>query len=353
MNVNKDRRKRVNTIKKAIILLIIILITVPTIICIILGLKVNQLQRQVDELTAARGVKEYSEKNSFISYAYAAIKTSGLGTLNQDYAILTPPLTQNLQKSSDTDIQIKVNDDKKISDNNKEKNLKEEKKTTKKKTTDKKKGVYSGKKVYLTFDDGPSKYTDKILDILDDYNIKATFFVIGKTDKRSKEQYKRIVKDGHTLGMHSYTHDYNKIYNSLEDFDKDFTKLRKLLYDTTGYRPSIYRFPGGSKNTISNKRMKQYIRYLNKKDIVYFDWNVANGDATRITYTKKQLVKNVLNGVAKKDKSIVLMHDTKAKKATVESLPVLIKALIKGDAQILPLDNNVKAIQMIKSDTIK
>ena len=79
--------------------------------------------------------------------------------------------------------------------------------------------------------------------------------------------------------MHSYSHDYNKIYNSLEDFDKDFTKLMKLLYDTTGYTPTIYRFPGGSLNHVSKSDMKIFIKYLIEKEMNYYDWNVVNGDA--------------------------------------------------------------------------
>jgi peptidoglycan/xylan/chitin deacetylase (PgdA/CDA1 family) len=214
-------------------------------------------------------------------------------------------------------------------------------------------GIYAGKTVYLTFDDGPSMYTDEILDILDEYNIKATFFVIGKTDDTSKEIYKRIVNEGHTLGMHSYSHKYEKIYNSVKDFDKDFTKLWKLLYDTTGYKPSIYRFPGGSDNLVNKNGMEKFISYLNDKSIIYFDWNVVSGDATGVKYTKDQLIDNVLGGVALKKRSIVLMHDSQTKKTTVDSLPGLLDELIAGGAQILPLDKDVSPIQMIKADSVK
>ena len=212
---------------------------------------------------------------------------------------------------------------------------------------------YEGKIVYLTFDDGPSIYTDEILDILAKYKVKATFFVIGKVDEPSKDIYKRIVEEGHTLGMHSYSHVYNKIYNSIEDFDKDFTKLWKLLYDTTGYKPSIFRFPGGSDNLVNKNGIEKFIRYLNDASTVYFDWNVVNGDATGVQYTEEQLIDNVLNGVETKKTSIVLMHDSQAKKTTVDSLPKLLEDLIMGGAEILPLDNDISPIQMIKADLIK
>lgn len=214
-------------------------------------------------------------------------------------------------------------------------------------------GIYSGKKVYLTFDDGPSIYSNKILDILAQYNVKATFFVTGKKDQDSKKIYQRIVNEGHTLGMHSYSHVYKQIYKSEEDFDKDFTKLWKLLYDTTGYKPTIYRFPGGSSNQVNDHGMDDFIRYLRNKSIYYYDWNVVSGDATGIEYTKDQLIDNVLKGVAIKGTSIVLMHDVRTKGLTVDSLPELLEALISGGAEILPLDEDVPPIQQIKADSIK
>jgi len=212
---------------------------------------------------------------------------------------------------------------------------------------------FEGKKVYLTFDDGPSVNTDDILDILNDYGVKATFFVTGKTDSHSISMYKRIVEEGHTLGMHSYSHKYDIIYKSVEDFDKDFTKLRDLLYDTTGLEPKIYRFPGGSGNKVSKRGMSEFIRYLNNKNIVYYDWNVLNGDATNIKYTDEQLIANVLSGVEKKTISIVLMHDSASKEATVRTLPELLEKLISGGAELYPLDPSVKPIQMIRADSIK
>ncbi len=214
-------------------------------------------------------------------------------------------------------------------------------------------GKYAGKKVYLTFDDGPSPYTEEILDILDEYGVKATFFVIGKTDKESKRLYREIIERGHTLGMHSYSHVYKQIYNSAEDFDKDFTKLWKLLYDTTGYMPTIYRFPGGSGNRVNKYGMEEFIRYLKDKKIIYFDWNVDNGDATGVEFTKEQLSKNILNGVAAKKRAMVLMHDANGKRTTVDSLPIVLEALLSGGAEVLPLSEEVTPIQQIKAEDVK
>ena len=329
--MEQKRRKRINRIKVAIILTVVALIIIPTILCVFLGFKVSRLQNEVDQLTAIHNENKTSQ-NYDKSLAYAAEKEE-----------TTDKGEDNSQSVADT-VNKEGLKDVAQSDPGKQDTTKNVKKNT---------GIYSGKKIYLTFDDGPSKYTNEILDILGEYNAKATFFVIGKTDEASKKEYKRIVKDGHTLGMHSYSHKYNVIYKSVEDFDKDFTKLWNLLYDTTGYKPKIYRFPGGSGNMVNKHGMDQFIKYLNKKSIVYFDWNVVNGDATNIKYTKKQLVKNILDDVAKRDNSVVLMHDTNQKKATVDSLKQLLDALTAGGAQILPLNEKIPPIQMIKADTIQ
>jgi peptidoglycan/xylan/chitin deacetylase (PgdA/CDA1 family) len=222
--------------------------------------------------------------------------------------------------------------------------------TKKSSSADKKKDV---KEVYLTFDDGPSKFTDDILDILNEYNVKATFFVIGKTDKQSKKMYKRIVAEGHTLGMHSYSHNYKTIYNSLEDFEKDFTKLQNLLYDTTGYFPNLYRFPGGSSNSVSNMDISVFIKYLCEKSVIYYDWNVDNGDATGKSYSPEELCDNVLSGIKAHDRSIVLMHDTDSKENTVKSLKLILDNLTTQDIEILPLQDNVTPIQQVKVSSIE
>jgi peptidoglycan/xylan/chitin deacetylase (PgdA/CDA1 family) len=169
----------------------------------------------------------------------------------------------------------------------------------------------------------------------------------------SKERYRRIVNDGHVLAMHAYKHQYKKIYKSLEDFDKDFTKLSKLLYDTTGYKPNLYRFPGGSYNKVSKVKIEDLIHYLNEKEMIYYDWNVLNGDATGIDYTKEQMIDNVLNGVAVKKTSIVLMHDDKNKSKTADMLPELLDALISGGAKVLPMDDTVPLIQQVKVNSVK
>ncbi len=202
-------------------------------------------------------------------------------------------------------------------------------------------------RVYLTFDDGPSDYTDAILDILDDYNIKATFFVVGKDVDTYGDAYKRIVDDGHTIGMHSYSHNYSAIYSSKEAFESDFNEIHDLIFDVTGVDSKFYRFPGGSSNKLSNIGMYPFISFLNEEGVEYFDWNVSSGDATSAAFTSAELVDNVMTDVVKYKTSVVLLHDSRGKQATVEALPELIEALQQEGAMILPITDDTTVIQHI------
>ena len=200
-------------------------------------------------------------------------------------------------------------------------------------------------KVYLTFDDGPSSNTAAILDILDKYGVKATFFVIGKEDEESQELYKRIVEEGHTLGMHSYSHQYSTIYSSLDSFEDDFYHLQSYLKELTGVESVYYRFPGSSSNQISNTDMGSFISFLDENGVTYYDWNVSSGDATTQAYTKEEIVDHVLNDVVKYKTSIVLLHDSNAKTTTVDALEPLIEGLQGIGAEILPIDQSTYPVQ--------
>ncbi|SDH38391.1 Peptidoglycan/xylan/chitin deacetylase, PgdA/CDA1 family [Pseudobutyrivibrio sp. 49] len=201
--------------------------------------------------------------------------------------------------------------------------------------------------VYLTFDDGPSENTETILDILDDYNVKATFFVVGQDIDTYGDAYRRIVEDGHTIGMHSYSHNYSKIYQSEDSFIADYDKIHDLILDTTGVDTKLYRFPGGSSNKVSNTSMSVFINYLNSIGVKYYDWNIASGDATSQAFTADELVDNVMSDVVKYKTSVVLLHDGTNKKATVEALPRLIESLNDAGAMILPITDETEIIQHV------
>jgi len=200
--------------------------------------------------------------------------------------------------------------------------------------------------VYLTFDDGPSVYTGEILDILKEYNVKATFFVVGKEGEKYEELYKRIVEEGHTLGMHSYSHKYSEVYASEESFAEDFSRLRDYLYDITGVESRFYRFPGGSSNTVSKIDMSNFIEYLGEQDVIYFDWNVSSGDASSGGVSAEQIIDNCVGNVEYYNNMVILMHDSQEKHTTVEALPSVIEKLLAYEnTQIVPITDDTEPVQ--------
>ncbi len=208
-------------------------------------------------------------------------------------------------------------------------------------------------RVYLTFDDGPSDHTAEILDKLNHYGVKATFFVTGREDEESKALYKRIVDEGHTLGMHSYSNKYSLLYQSQEAFEADFHALQDYLYEVTGVKSQYYRFPGGSSNQISNVPMANFIHFLNTQGVIYCDWNVSAGDAAANAYTAEEMIANVTEDVVKYKTSVVLLHDASDKQTTVEMLGPLIEALQGMNTQILAIDENASVIQYVKADSVE
>lgn len=204
--------------------------------------------------------------------------------------------------------------------------------------------------VYLTFDDGPSIYTDEILDILAEYDVKATFFVCGKPDAKYTDSYKRIVDEGHTLGMHSYSHKYSDIYSSVDAFSEDLKKLRHFLYDTTDVLPKYYRFPGGSSNKVTKADIHDLMDVLESEGVTYYDWNVSAGD-DRAGATKDTIYNNIVGNIPKFKHCIVLMHDAADKKSTVDALPEVIEAIkAMDDTVIVPITDDTLPVQHINNN---
>jgi peptidoglycan/xylan/chitin deacetylase (PgdA/CDA1 family) len=204
--------------------------------------------------------------------------------------------------------------------------------------------------VYLTFDDGPSIYTDEILDILAEYDVKATFFVCGKPDAKYTDSYKRIVDEGHTLGMHSYSHKYSDIYSSVDAFSEDLKKLKHFLFDTTDVLPKYYRFPGGSSNKVTKVDIHELMDVLDTEGVTYFDWNVSAGD-DRAGATKDTIYNNIVGNIPKFKHCIVLMHDAADKKSTVEALPEVIEAIkAMDDTVIVPITDDTLPVQHINNN---
>lgn len=178
--------------------------------------------------------------------------------------------------------------------------------------------------IYLTFDDGPStKNTARLLDILKEENVKATFFLTDKTN--TDYLIKRMYDEGHTIGLHTASHNYKYIYSSTTNFIKDIEKIQEKVERTTGEKSSIIRFPGGSSNTVSSFNpgiMCTLSNMVIEKGYHYFDWNVSSGDAGS-GRSKKNTYRNVTNNLSKNRANVVLMHDIYD--STVDAVKDIIK----------------------------
>lgn len=196
------------------------------------------------------------------------------------------------------------------------------------------------KTIYLTFDDGPSQHTSDILDILDRYNVKATFFVIYHDDENSKNTYREIVKRGHTIAVHSASHQYTEIYKSVEDFLADFDIIYNQIEKVTGVKPELFRFPGGSLNSYNIHIYQELIAEMLRRGFTYHDWNVSGGDADS-NATRGSVYANVVENVKKHDKSVVLLHDSSSGVATLAALEDIIVDLQDSGYTFAKLDGSV------------
>ena len=190
------------------------------------------------------------------------------------------------------------------------------------KILDKKKNIGT---IYLTFDDGPSNNTSKILDILKQEDIKATFFLVNFNSSYNPA-VKRIYDEGHSIGIHSYTHNYKLIYSSVSAYFDDLNKMNDKIKTITGSDTKLLRFPGGSSNTISsfNKGiMTTLVKEVTNAGYHYFDWNVDSSDAWSAR-NSNDVYNNVVNNL-KEGTNIVLMHDLSSNEKTVNVLEKIIK----------------------------
>lgn len=200
--------------------------------------------------------------------------------------------------------------------------------------------------VYLTIDDGPSDNTERILEILRQYNIKATWFVVGKEDEKSIARYKAIAADGHTLAMHSFTHDYGQVYASAQAFEADLTRIQTFLQEKVGYTSTVYRFPGGSSNTTSKRQvsMTELVSILQNRGIRYFDWNVDTTDGSGANLPVDTLIAGTNQYMGKYVYNMLLLHDANDHNTTVEALPQIIQSCLDQGMEFLPITDDTPEI---------
>ena len=305
-NISSNRKKRIRILKKLIVACLLAAILIPTVVSICLGLKVKKLKGQMEEL--------------------------------QKEALRMEAAVEEMQTKAARDAEPEI--------------LTEEDGIRAWEEQTKKQGAAATapapsdiRKVYLTFDDGPSIYTDDILDILKEYDVKATFFVVGEGKEPYEEACRRIVEEGHTLGMHSYSHVYEEIYASKEAFIWDVNVLQDYLYQVTGVHPEIYRFPGGSSNHVSTVEMQELKDYLSEIGIVWYDWNISSGDATG-HLSQEEILKNCTTNLQNYKHAVILMHDAADKKTTVQALPGIIEAILEmEDTVIVPITKETIPVQ--------
>ncbi len=295
------RFRRVKSMNKAILALLITMIVVPTTLCVVLLFRISSLQNEIDRMIESHNAQADN------------IPASGNNVADEQTT------TGNEETSKD--------------DGTKQEETSEQ--PTEPQTPE---PLPEGKYAYLTFDDGPSANTEAILDVLDRYNVKATFFVNGHTGATMEARYKAIVERGHALGIHTYSHKYSSVYGGIESFANEVESLRKYLLEVTGVDVKLFRFPGGSSNTIADD-IKPYIKWINENGYSYHDWNCSNGDAEKKKPTVQQIIDNCMIQVNQGyDNLVILMHDTKSKDTTVEALPALIEKLQENGYEIRAID---------------
>lgn len=192
--------------------------------------------------------------------------------------------------------------------------------------------IYSSdtKRVFLTFDDGPSSNTNHILDILNERGIKATFFVLGSNVEKKPEVVKRMYDEGHFIANHAYSHVYETIYQSPQAVLDEYNKCNQVVRDAIGeqeYNSHLFRFPGGLVGGKYADIKNQANDLLLQNNIVHVDWNALNGDSETTSPTIESEMQRIQETVGDKQSVVILMHDAQAKKVTAEALPSIIDYL--------------------------
>lgn len=355
-----DRSARVHRIKRVIIALIVLAIILPSILCIVLFYKISRLEKQVIELSYAKEKVNVIKESTLLyesNKSEPVVYTAGTDTISVERIDIDKALEISEELETDSDDSFEQSENTASEDKLEENNQDELGESVESENSEDEaepseaEQEYILKRVYLTFDDGPSSNTSKILDILNEHGVKGTFFVVGRLSDTTTPMYKRIVNEGHAIGMHSYTHRYSDVYSSEDSFVYDIEKIQSLIYEQTGVMSKLYRFPGGSSNRATRTDISVLKDELRKRDIKYFDWNVDSGDASS-TYgiPKEEIVRRCTASALTKENAVILMHDLPEKSTTVQALPEIIEYFQSIGVEILPLseslDDNSEAVNL-------
>ena len=328
-------RASVNRLKKAILVALILMFLIPTILCLILLTKMHGMKEEIEQLREDLNSKRQEQmlaEQETEDRTDAVIDVKATLERDREDAVV-------LHKAGVSENASEQNDSEMISEETTEELTEEIDPAS----------VPEEKRVYLTFDDGPSDDAAAILDVLKEKNVRATFFMVIE-DKSRQAIIRRMAAEGHSLGIHSVSHVYSDIYADLDSFQNDVQTVHDLLKDMTGQDVKLYRFPGGSSNRVSDVPVEDCIAWLEEEGYTYFDWNASNGDSSGSGYTAEQLEDNVLRYVHNNSgATVVLMHDFKNCPATAESLPHLIDTLREEGYVLLPIDENTTPVHHRKT----
>lgn len=199
--------------------------------------------------------------------------------------------------------------------------------------------------VYLTFDDGPNDpVTTKVLNVLKEKDVKATFFLIGRLIESDKDLVKRIANEGHSIGLHSYTHDRAKLYKNTDSFIHEMLSTQNVIYETIGVKSNIIRFPFGANNNSFNIT-KEIVDKLHNYEFKIYDWNIDSGDGLN-PHSEPYHIANNCKGA--KNGSIILLHCSSVNKNTANALPMIIDNLKSEGFSFKTINEDTKEVYRIK-----
>jgi len=289
-----------------VIAVAVFFLLLPIVLCLFMTYRIGKMEQQIQELTETVQVLSQTKAETVYVVSGEGESASGAGSPDTELSDTKEPESGILQKE----------------------------------------GI---RRVYLTFDDGPSSNTAEILEILEKYDVKATFFVVGKEDEAAKQMLVKIAEAGHSIGMHSYSHKYGEIYDSKEAFTEDYHRIHDYIKEYAGVDSNIYRFPGGSSNSISDIPMGEFVTLLEADGVTVFDWNISSKDAGGTILSARKIAENCMEGIESKETAIILLHDAAEKDTTVEALPMIIENIMAlPDTVILPITEETEPVLHIQ-----
>ncbi len=356
--------------KHLILTVVALLIIVPTVLCIILLCDNNSKSAEIDRLNSIIASEEYKSDTTDTSSVTESSDNSDKE--NADNKTSSEPSateeTESVLTPEETDTSVPETTTKEPETSAPEATTEEPETSSPETTTEEPESStpveqeeltllyedmyvtsYTGEyinddnTVYLTFDDGPSVLTENILMYLRQENVKATFFVVPEDTEYCRILLRKIADDGHTIGIHTASHDYEAIYSSPKAFLEDFHKAYSLVHEATGIKADIYRFAGGSINDYNEDTREDIIAEMSRRGFQYFDWNVDSNDWQGYNWT--QLYNSVLEDSLELSTPVILFHDTGMRENTVLVIEDIIKALKNKGYQFGSLSQKTEPIQ--------